>query len=67
MSDSYLLKHRAVILVSPDENLCDGADGLHEKVPVVVGNRGVLGEDMMHIPAERSKGYADKNFNKGRA
>lgn len=25
----YLLKHRAVILVPPDENLCDGADGLH--------------------------------------
>lgn len=24
-----LLKHRAVILIAPDEDLCDGADGLH--------------------------------------
>lgn len=27
--DWDLLKHRAVILVPPDENLCDGADCLH--------------------------------------
>lgn len=54
MCVSYSLKHRAVILVSPDENLCDGADGLHQKVSVVVGNCGVFSEDMVHVPAGKS-------------
>lgn len=63
--DSYLLKHRAVILVSPDENLCDGADGLHEKVSVVVGNCGVFGEDMVHVPACNSTKYVDTFYYPG--
>lgn len=62
MCNSYLLKHRAVILVSPDENLCDGADGLHEKVSIVVGNCGVFGEDMVHVPAGKSTKYVDNFF-----
>lgn len=53
--DSYLLKNRAVILVSPDENLCDGADGLHKKVSVVVSNRGVFGEHVVHVPVDKIK------------
>lgn len=48
--DWYLLKHRAVILVPPDEDLCDGADSLHEKISVVVCHCGVFGQDMVHIP-----------------
>lgn len=50
--DWYLLKYRAVILVSPDKNLCDGADGLHKKVSVVVCHCGVFGKDMVHIPGD---------------
>lgn len=65
--DSYLLKHRAVILVSPDENLCDGADGLDKKVSVVVGDCGVFGEDLVHVPAGKSTAYADNIFTKGRS
>lgn len=48
--DWYSLKHRAVILVPPDEDLCDGADGLHQKISVVVCHCGVFGQDMVHIP-----------------
>lgn len=63
--ESHLLKHRAVILVSPDENLCDGADGLHKKISVVVCNCGVFGEDMVHIPAGKSTKYGDNFLVKG--
>lgn len=63
--DSYSLKHGAVILVSPDENLCDGADGLHKKVSVVVGNCGVFGEDMVHVPADNSTKNVERIFTKG--
>jgi len=37
------IKNRAVILVSPDENLCNGADGLHQKPLVALRDRLVLG------------------------
>lgn len=50
--DRYLLKYRAVILVSPDENLRDGADCLHKKVSVVICHCGVFGKDMVHIPGD---------------
>lgn len=46
----YLLEHRAVILVPPDEDLCDGANGLHKKVPVVVCHCGVFSQDVVHVP-----------------
>lgn len=63
--ESHLLKHRAVILVSPDENLCDGADGLHKKISVVVCHCGVFGEDMVHIPAGKSTKCVDTFSVKG--
>lgn len=45
-----LLKHRTVILVSPDEILCDGANSLHQQISVVVCHCGVFRQDMVQIP-----------------
>lgn len=46
------LKHGAVILIPPDQDLRDGADGLHQQVSVVLRHRGVLGQDVVHVPGE---------------
>ena len=55
-----LLEDGAVVLVSPDEYLSDGANGLHQQVPVAVGYRRVLSQDMVHIPRGRREGGREK-------
>lgn len=49
-AELYLLEHRTVILVTPDEDLCDRADGLHQQVSVVVSHCGVFSQDIVHVP-----------------
>jgi hypothetical protein len=38
-----LLKHRAVILISPNQDLGNGTDGLHQQIPVLFCDCGVFG------------------------
>lgn len=45
-----LLKYRAVILVPPDEDLCDGTYRFHQEVAVVVCHCSVFGQDVVHVP-----------------
>lgn len=58
-----LLKQRAVILVSPDEVLCDGAYGLHQQVSVMVCHCGVFSQDMVQIPKRTIITMINKNQN----
>jgi hypothetical protein len=37
-----ILKHRAVILIAPNQDLSDGTDGLHEQVPILFCDSGVF-------------------------
>lgn len=46
------LKHRAVILISPDENLGNGADSFHKQISVVISHCCVLRKNMVHVPKE---------------
>lgn len=65
-----LLKHGAVILVSPNQDLGDGADGLHQQVPVLLRDCCVFGQDMVQVPAEtgglrvshENEGWAQRMF-----
>lgn len=50
-----LLKHRAVILVPPDEDLGDGPDGLHQQVPVLLCDGGVLGQHVVQVPERKGR------------
>lgn len=50
-----LLKYRAVILISPDQDLSDGTDGLHEQVPVLFCDCGVFGQDVVQIPDRKER------------
>ena len=44
-----LLEHGAVILVPPDEDLRDGADGLDEEISIVVRYGGVFCQNVVHV------------------
>lgn len=50
------LEDRAVILIAPNEDFGDGANGLDEQVPVVIGHRRVLRQDVIHVPEETKRG-----------
>ena len=48
----YSLEDRAVILVSPDEDLRDGPERLHQEAAVRLGHRLVAAQDGVEVPAK---------------
>lgn len=62
-----LLKHRAVILISPNQDLGDGTDGLHQQVPVLFCDCGVLGQNVVQIPERKERIVKITNWNESQA
>ena len=58
VKNAHSLEHPGVILVSPDEDLSNGAEGLHNEVLVGLGNGRVAQQDLVLEPAgEKASGY----------
>lgn len=57
-----LLKHGAVVLVSPDEDLGDGPERLHQQAAVALIDRLVLGQHRVQIPRKKGKRIKVQTF-----
>ena len=52
---SHLLKYRAVVLVSPDEDLGDRPERLHEEAAVALRDGLVLAQHAVQVPGTKRK------------
>lgn len=55
VAQEYSLKHGAVILIPPDQDLRDGTNGLHQQVAVVICYCCVFSQNMIHVPKTEKK------------
>lgn len=50
-----LLEYRTIILISPNQDLSDGTNGLYQQVPILFCDCGVFGQDVIQIPEKKKR------------